>query len=139
MQSLLSCQLMRVSHHRLNRQDKEQRRDGAALEDPDWTGKRAVCEPFLFVFHFRWRRLYMSIIVANRKGLSNPDRQMEQSTGDRRVNSTREAASPWHQWVQSNHLSWRSPSFGGRIPHRQEAPGVLAARLNGRDSDKPNA
>ena len=32
---------------------------------------------------------------------------------------TREAASPWHESVQSSHLAWSSPSRGGKIPHTQ--------------------
>ena len=41
-----------------------------------------------FSFFFAWRRLTCQSIIANRKRLSNPDRQRKQTTGDRRVHST---------------------------------------------------
>ena len=41
-----------------------------------------------FFFFFKWRRLTFPSIIANRKRLSNPDRQIKQTTGDRWVHST---------------------------------------------------
>jgi hypothetical protein len=44
MQPQLSWQLTRVSRHQLNRKDEEQRREGAALEDPR-LDRESRCEP----------------------------------------------------------------------------------------------
>ena len=55
MQPLLSCQLTRVSRHRLDCQDKDQRREGTALEGPR-LDRDAVCQLL--------KRLWLSCLHA---------------------------------------------------------------------------
>ena len=68
------------------------------------------------------------LLIANRKGLSNPDRQMEQSTGDRRFNST-----PYDKGKLLRHgmSGYNLSTYPGGLPparagfHTGKASGVL--------------
>ena len=81
-------------------------------------------------------------IIAKRKRLSNPDGQIS-------VNH-RELSGPQHILSQGELLRhgmsqyYLTTCYGASLPggaefHTRKAPGVLAARLTGRDTDKPNA
>ena len=93
------------------------------------------------VFFWAWRRLIFPSIIANRKRHSNPDRQInkpQEIVGSTAHPVTREAASACMGGYNLTTYLGALPPEGAEF-HTRKAPGVMAARPNGRDTDKPNA
>ena len=100
------------------------------------TASRGVAVFLFFIF-----LVEESLYVSRRQSDQHFERQIKQITGECLVHSTSYDkgscfAMAWWK-IQSVNLIWRPPSRGGKSPHMQGTRRSIA-RLNGRDTNKPD-